>query len=211
MKNLAIQKSLITYYLRVKSFYFLAFGCCAMLYLTSCWGDRNCGPDFEVTYDIRNDLSEPLKVYHGYDTLVFKTETGILHTFISGPLDSGYNDFTYRHDDYCPTKEIMHKQYKRYFFYSNSYQNQIEYLVKETKEGDTFFHIIINRHDYCTSAILSGFNKIDSIDFNGVVYHQVLPIYRDYSFSSKELVYFTKADGIIKIIFDNGKTLTKVK
>jgi hypothetical protein len=127
------------------SFWTLSWG--ALMLFVACMDKTKCdGPDREEYFDIREDRLVPLKAYQPCDTLVFKTDKGIFHTFISGQLDSGYKDYVFHPDEFCPTKKTEYKQFKGYFFYSNTYPGILQYVVSIAQEGVTWLYLHPKSH-----------------------------------------------------------------
>lgn len=176
-----------------------------------------CPPDREEYQEITYPPDkEVLKSYAGYDTLNFKSETGIIYTFIGQGLDSGYTVLSVMPDDNCISKVKIHKKYLGYFFESDNYPTDLQYIVAlpNTNSNLPRFYINVNNYQFFTTSKLPPLGNseyINNLIIDGYKYNNVLKIYKNWDYKEPNFLYYSIIDGVIKIFFSDGKTLTKIK
>ena len=177
-------------------------------------------PDYVVRVDtaiVPEIYKEPLESYHGFDTLKFLTEKGDTITFLGQGLHTGFKQKDNYAEDDCSTKSTTFKQFVGYTFYPvNEYPSEIQYYVSRnlnTKNGINFY-ILINKFTFYTFPDLPPLTNpvyIHNLEINGELYNNVYKVYRNFDPKDNNYIYYSKSDGIIKVVFPNGETLSKIK
>jgi hypothetical protein len=197
---------------------FFSLNLLLMLFGTSC-KERPC-PDYVVRVDtaiVPEIYKEPLESYHGFDTLKFLTEKGDTITFLGQGPNTGFKQKDNYAEDYCSTKSTTYKQFTGYTFYPvNEYPSEIQYYVGRDLNYSygMDFYIIINKIPFKGYPILPPLNNaayINNLPIANIVYQNVIKIYKDEILGAKSFIYYSKAEGIILVNFENGQTLTKIK
>lgn len=179
--------------------------------LNSCDKDE-CPPDRNEYEEISPYYRQILQGYSGADTLKFKSETGITYTFYGDQLDSGYNTVIDPIPD-CHSVIWYHERFYRYFFDRKEYHTDMQVYVTRRYQYGIELHIEINKNIFVTNADLD-YHKTSYLNgfmIDGNAYDSVIKIYRNWDPLSSGFLYYSVKEGIIKISFDNGKTLTKTK
>jgi hypothetical protein len=197
---------------------FFSLNLLLMLFGTSC-KERPC-PDYVVRVDtaiVPEIYKEPLESYHGFDTLKFLTEKGDTITFLGQGLHTGFKQKDNYAEDDCSTKSTTFKQFIGYTFYPvNEYPSEIQYYVSRnlnTKNGINFY-ILINKFTFYTFPDLPPLTNpvyIHNLEINGELYNNVYKVYRNFDPKDNNYIYYSISDGIIKVVFPSGETLSKIK
>ena len=196
---------------------FFSLNLLLMIFGTSC-KERPC-PDYEVKVDtsyVPLMDKEPLESYHGFDTLKFLTEKGDTIIFLGQGLHTGFKKKDNYAEDDCSTKSTTFKQFIGYTFYPvNEYPSEIQYYVARDLNYSvgSFFYIIINKVQFIRFPDFPPLNNpayINDLEINGNLYNNVLRVNKDQILNANSYLYYSKADGIIQINFENGNTLTKI-
>ena len=175
-----------------------------------------CPPDNEKYFEIAPYFREPLNTYTGLDTLKFKSETGLIYTFYGKGTDSGYNKVTTFTEDNCGTNTRNYKKYCVYLYESPTYPTPLTYGVgvPPTENGEVpELQIEINQLLFISNPRfppLGSPSYMQHLIIDSIEYNNVKPMYYDYNNYKNVLIYFSLKEGIIKITFKDGKTLTKI-
>ncbi|MBP7511761.1 MAG: hypothetical protein KA981_07510 [Bacteroidia bacterium] len=197
---------------------FFSLNLLLMLFGTSC-KERPC-PDYVVKVDtsyVPFMDKEPLESYHGFDTLKFLTEKGDTIIFLGQGLHTGYKQKDNYAEDDCSTKSTTFKQFIGYTFYPvNEYPSEIQYYVSRdlNSRGGVYFYIIINKHSFHTLPFFPNIGNptyINNLSINGNIYNNVLKIYRNFNTKESSFIFYNKEEGIVKIIYSDGSSLSKIK
>ena len=197
-----------------KLIYFILFPCMVLFIncnKSSCTGIQE-GDEYT---EIPEKYKVPLQSYTGFDTLKFKSEKGIIYTFYGQGLDSGYKIRTTTSDSYCTYTNHEHRRYYYYLFKSVTYPD-LEYVVTCAidNNGVPDLEININNYIYYRFATLPGIGSsgyLNNIVIDSITYNNVLKIFENFDAKSTEFLYYSLKEGIIKIFYKDGKTLTKIK
>jgi hypothetical protein len=82
-----------------------------------------------------------------------------------------------------------------------------------TKNGINFY-ILINKFTFYTFPDLPPLTNpvyIHNLEINGELYNNVYKVYRNFDPKDNNYIYYSISDGIIKVVFPSGETLSKIK
>jgi hypothetical protein len=188
-----------------------------LLTLSSC-SDKGpgCAPDRTEYFFIKPEEKAVLP-YKGFDTIKMKHSSGAIHTFIAGPLDSGYNITARATSPDCANNIFEYRQGYKISFSAVNYKSPIIVsLTNAYTSGSAELDIIHkNGITFNTIATLdfppppSPRYDFDSLLINGKMYYSIQLIYQDDNDHSEKLFYNSKF-GILKFDYSDGETWERI-
>ena len=189
-----------------------------LLTLSSC-SDKGpgCAPDRTEYFFIKPEEKAVLP-YKGFDTLKIKHSSGAIHTFIAGPIDSGFNITARSTSPDCANNIFEYRQYYSINFVSSSTKNHITTFIENNSSyGSALCKMNFQNVDYFigTSTFTlppprKGYYDYDSISINSISYKYVRKIYPNWEENTNNYVLYNREFGLLKVTLSNGETWERI-
>jgi hypothetical protein len=198
----------------------LAFILCSLLttiLLSNCGEQKiTCDPDrHEYSYVTPEDKA--VLPYKGFDTLKLKHSSGEEYTFYAGALDSAFYINAKSTSPDCANNIFEHQQGYFLDFQSSNYPQPLKVsLARSFAYGGARLEITLKKGvTYKTTASLyippppSRYYDFDTLIINNYKYFNIRLIYKD-NVDKKNILYYNRDFGILKIEYSNGETFERI-
>jgi hypothetical protein len=167
--------------------------------------------------DYENNL---FNIYNENDTLLLKeSSTGIIHTFISKPVNTFYRSHTIDYPD-VECKRYEKFENKQVVFYNIKDDSELSITVwrelRSYSSGFYYFTIFFKNfsfYDYSGRFLMEDDITYKEYEVEGIIYKDVYKFIsdtqRDSTFNDYYALY-TKNEGVLEIKFPGGNTFSRV-